>query len=380
MTLKIKNGKGDTHLIVRALRTTQKSGIDTFSFFLPGSKLIDIANISRIKKDVDEKLKGFQRKEIKNHVSGIVEYLDEGDVLFPNAIILALDSDTQFKQARGTKPEGDESVADAGTLLIPYGKDENKKAWVVDGQQRTLALSRTTNSNIPVPVVGFISSDIDVQRQQFIIVNKAKPLPARLINELLPEVSITLPRDLKLRKLPSELCNMLDSDPGSPFSKLIKRVSDENTSAVITDSSIEKMIQKSLRPLGILNQFKGIGNEQNDSEAMYKILILYWSQVRKVFPEEWGLTPQKSRLMHSAGVRSMGILMDHIMMRIESLPNPEQELFETLKKIRPYCRWTSGTWEGLGWKWNEVQSIPSHINKLSEYLCRIERELRLSKK
>ena len=68
MTLKIKNGKGDTHLIVRALRTTQKSGIDTFSFFLPGSKLIDIANISRIKKDVDDNLKGFQRKEINQPI------------------------------------------------------------------------------------------------------------------------------------------------------------------------------------------------------------------------------------------------------------------------------------------------------------------------
>ena len=68
---------------------------------------------------------------------------------------------------------------------------------------------------------------------------------------------------------------------------------------------------------------------------MYKILILYWSQVRKVFPEEWGLTPQKSRLMHSAGVRSMGVLMDHIMMRIESLSNPEQELFKTFKKMYP---------------------------------------------
>ena len=44
--------------------------------------------------------------------------------------------------------------------------------------------------------------------------------------------------------------------------------------------------------------------------------------------------------------------------------------------MKPYCRWTSGTWESLGWKWNEVQSTPSHINKLSEYLCRLERELR----
>ena len=92
--------------------------------------------------------------------------------------------------------------------------------------------------------------------------------PSRLINELLPEVSITLPRDLKLRKLPSELCNMLNSDTKSPFYNIIKRMSDEGKTAVITDSSIELMIQKSLRPLGILNQFKGIGNEQNDYESM----------------------------------------------------------------------------------------------------------------
>ena len=119
-------------------------------------------------------MKGFQRKEIKNHVNGIVEYLDEGDVLFPNAIILALDPDTHFEKAKGKKPEGDESFSEVGTLLIPYGTHENKKAWIVDGQQRTIALSRTTNFDIPVPVVGFVSPDIDVQRQQFIIVNKVK--------------------------------------------------------------------------------------------------------------------------------------------------------------------------------------------------------------
>ena len=67
MSPKNKKYYENNHLIVRALRTNQKSGINTYSFFLPGSKLIDIANISRIKKDVDENLKGFQRKDIKNH-------------------------------------------------------------------------------------------------------------------------------------------------------------------------------------------------------------------------------------------------------------------------------------------------------------------------
>jgi len=366
----------DNILTVRALRTIQKKNIYTFSFFLPGSKLISIANISRIKRDVDESLEGFQRKEIKNHVRGIVDYLDEGDVLFPNAVILALDIDTQFKASRGTKPEGDESVAEAGILKIPYGKDDEKKAWVVDGQQRTLALSRTKNTDIPVPVIGFISPDLEVQRQQFIIVNKAKPLPSRLINELLPEVNKSLPRDLKLRKLPSELCNMLNVDQDSPFNDMIKRVSDEESFGVITDSSIEKMIQRSLKPLGILNQYKGIGGEQNDTDGMYEVLLFYWSQVKATFPEAWNLTPQKSRLMHSAGIRSMGVLMDQVMMRIETSSDPAAELKKTLHKMKPYCRWTSGTWESLGWKWNEVQSTPSHINKLSENLCRLERELR----
>ena len=65
--------------------------------------------------------------------------------------------------------------------------------------------------------------------------------------------------------------------------------------------------------------------------------------------------------MHSAGIRSKGVLMDQIMMRIETSSEPESEL-KTLQKMKPYCRWTSGTWESLGWKWNEVQSTPSHIN------------------
>ena len=203
---------------------------------------------------------------------------------------------------------------------------------MVDGQQRTLALSRTKNTDIPVPVIGFISPDLEVQRQQFIIVNKAKPLPSRLINELLPEVNKSLPRDLKLRKLPSELCNMLNVDQDSPFNDLIKRVSDEESFGVITDSSIEKMIQRSLKPLGILNQYKGIGGEQNDTNGMYEVLLFYWSQVKATFPEAWNLTSQKSRLMHSAGIRSMGVLMDQIMMRIETSSEPESELKKHFKK------------------------------------------------
>ena len=87
-------------IVVRALRTQQGNGVDVFSFFLWGVDVPRIADISRIYRDETDGLKGFQRKEIRRHVNGIVEYLEKGDVLFPNALILALSPEIDFKQSR----------------------------------------------------------------------------------------------------------------------------------------------------------------------------------------------------------------------------------------------------------------------------------------
>src|SRR4029079_17450708 len=117
----------------------------------------------------------------------------------------------------------------------------------VDGQQRSLALSRSKNTTIPVPVVAFISANLEIQREQFILVNKARPLPVRLINELLPEIGTQLPRDLSIRRIPSELCNLLNRDPKSPFFSLIRRMSQEELeSAVIIDTALVKVMTNSI--------------------------------------------------------------------------------------------------------------------------------------
>ena len=75
------------HLVVRALKTQQGVGVDVYAFFLYGSDITRIADISRIARDEADQLKGFQRKEIRGHVNAIVEFLDSGPNLFPNAII-----------------------------------------------------------------------------------------------------------------------------------------------------------------------------------------------------------------------------------------------------------------------------------------------------
>jgi len=365
--------KRNAEIVVRALHTTQGAGLDVYAFFIRGADIVRLADISRIGRDESETLKGFQRPEIRSHVKGIVDYLNQGNVLFPNAIILAMSPEVRFAASRGTKPAGDEGIAQSGTLTIPVYGEGQRVAWIVDGQQRSLALAQAENRGIAVPVVGFVSDSLEVQREQFILVNKAKPLPTRLINELLPETrGVLLPRELSARKVPAELCGLLNRDPASPFYKLIRRPSDgaSEHKAVITDTAVMAVIRNSMNnPLGALATFRVSSNGREGAylEGMYSLLVTFWSAVKAVFPEAWGRDPRHSRLMHSAGIEAMGVLMDRIYARIATNEDVKAVQRE-LERVAPSCRWTRGTWDSLGVAWNEIQNTPRDIKRLQTAL------------
>jgi len=363
--------KASSELVLRALHTTQGEGLDVFSFFIKGSDIVKIADLSRLGREDDETLKGFQRPEIRSHVKGIADYISKGNVLFPNAIILALSPQVRFVASRGTKAAGDEGLSQSGTLTIPIYNEGQRVAWIVDGQQRSLALAQVRKIEMVVPVVGFVSDNLNMQREQFILVNKARPLPNRLIDELLPETSgILLPRDLTARKVPSEICNLLNRDPSSPFYRLIKRASDKGqTGAVITDTAVSTMIRNSIdNPLGALAPYKANIRDAADIEAMYRTLINYWSAVKAVFPQAWGKELKQSRLMHSAGIIAMGVLMDRIYARLSGNEDSQKTVQRELTRVVDSCRWTSGTWETLGLHWNEIENTPQSIKKLQNAL------------
>ena len=356
----------------RALKIIQDPEHPLFLFSLTGSELQQIAEISRISRDDQGKLIGYQRPEVKKHIQNIVEYLDNGEVVFPNSIILALSSQVSFKESRG--PKIDKGFSVAGVLEIPIPHNgEPKPAWIVDGQQRMTALANCKKQDFPVPVNAFVADKVDLQRDQFLRINSTKPLPKGLIDELLPEVDTILPANLNARKVPSALCDMLNQDPESPFYGLIKRASSGSgrSEAVVTDTIVIQMLHDSFQSAGALNPYRNIATGTTDFVGVRVALLIYWNAVKETFPEAWGVKPERSRLMHGVGIKSMGKLMDRIMAVVD-VTDKTAPLFvrNELEKIKPYCRWTSGVWEDLDMRWNAFQNFSSHIRLLSNYLVR----------
>jgi hypothetical protein len=133
------------------------------------------------------------------------------------------------------------------------------------------------------------------------------------------------------------------------------------------------MLQESLsNPSGCLFPYHNLATGKTDFDAIWAILVAYWKAVKNTFPDAWGKPPSKSRLMHGAGIRAMGKVMDKVMASIHPNGHDTVTLVQReLRLIAPLCRWTGGRWNELGdLNWNEVQNVPRHIRMLSNVLVR----------
>jgi DGQHR domain-containing protein len=365
----------------RALALTQGSGHRVYLFSLQADEILKVADISRVARTNGGDLIGYQRPEVKRHIDTIVDYLNTEDPILPNAIIIALTSEVTFRSSRG--PNVRDGVAAAGTLEIRIpGPNEPKPGWIVDGQQRTVALSKAKNRSYPVPVTAFVSDAIDLQRDQFLRINNTHPLPRGLVSELLPQISTPISPRLSARKLPAALVDQLNRDKASPFFNLIRRASDpagQRRAAVVTDTSLINALEESLNsPSGCLFSYRNIATSETDIEGIWALLLCYWGAVKDTFPGAWAKPSTQSRLMHGVGIRAIGRLMDRVMSSVKATDeNTPGRVRADLRLIAPYCRWTEGQWEGLGSaKWNDFQNVPRHIQMLSNYLIRLYVQVR----
>ena len=363
------------HIRCHALRLKQSDLYPVYLFALRAEQLELVADIARVARNEQGKLEGYQRSIAKDHVSNIAAYLNSEDPLFPNGLILALPSSVRFEKRRG--PGNDDGASVAGELVIPLpGPNDPKPGWIVDGQQRWMALGKVKNRSFAVPCAAFVADTVDMQRDQFIRINSVKPLNKGLVTELLPEVALGISPRLSAKKIPSTLVDYLNLNEDSPFAGLIRRPSmgpSERRRAVVQDTSLVNALEESLTTAnGSLFPYRNLATGDVDFEPIWWTLVTYWSAVREVFPDAWGKQPTESRLMHGVGIRAMGRLMDKMMSSVDpSDSSAPKQVRDSLALIAPHCHWTSGNWPELNdMPWNELENTARHIRTLSNLLVR----------
>jgi DGQHR domain-containing protein len=351
-----------------ALALAQNPKKTIYAFALDGKQIQDIASISRAGRNGEGGFVGYQRPEVRKHIAEIQRYLETDCPMMPNAVVLALGPSVSFVAA-GTQA----GVAQSGTLRVRRrtSPDDPGVAWIVDGQQRLAAIREAAIPSFPVFAIGFIAHDLEEQREQFLLVNSAKPLSRALIHELLPGVNTNVPTHLAKRQLPAKLLEALNNRSDSPLQGQIATAT--NPSGRLKDNSLLRLLESSISD-GVL--YRVIQHETSDDQfrAMVGVLISFWSAVRHTWHDIWEYGPRKSRLLHGAGVVSLGFLMDAMADRRRD-GWPDETFFRgELAKIKPHCRWNEGYWEfgpNHHRHWNEIQNTPKDVQLVANYLNRL---------
>lgn len=352
-----------------ALEVHQGPNRTLYSFAVDGKQLPLFATVSRVHRDDNAEIRGYQRPEVLSHIASIRRYIESEEPMIPNALVIAFDKRVSFEP---TQTNGKHDDACPGTLIIPVdpdSADEDKPGWVVDGQQRCAAIREARIKSFPVCVTAFITASDAEQRSQFILVNSTKPLPKGLIHELLPTTTGTLPTALQRRRFPASLIDRLNYTRDSPLEGMIHTPT--TPGGVIKDNSMMRMIENSLSD-GALYRFRDANSGEGDAEAMLALITDYWRAVSSTFEEAWAKPPRRSRLMHGVGIVSMGFVMDAIVDRYRRSHFPtEGDFSEDLRRLKDICHWTSGSWQ-FGpehqRRWNDLQNTPRDIQVLTNYL------------
>ena len=292
----------------------------------------------------------------------------------PIAVTVAISSRIRFVASRG--PNISESIGTVGVLEFPVADfSERPPLILLAGHYELLAASRAELGASPVSICGIEIEDIRIIREQFRRLSGVPRLNEAIADELFPLPIGMFPQRLAAKDVPSAICQWLHESEHSPFRGLITglpSVSGSRKKPVLPAASISMMIDESIStPSGCLFPYRNVATGETDFEGICRLLVAFWNGVRHAFPDAWGKPPARSRLMHGVGVRAMGRLMDLIMPAIDASSDVAvEQVAQELARIEPFCRWTTGTWDECGLKWDEIQNVPRHIHMISSILIR----------
>lgn len=315
------------------------------------------ALIERVVRDAEGGLSGFQRPQIAGHIREIRDYLEKPEAILPNPIVVAFTSHIEMSD------EGSD-----GRCIVEIDTAAGAPGLIVDGQQRLTALSQVDEKDFQVFVSAIICRDDEELRRQFVLINNTRPLPKSLIYELLPTVT-GLPRRLGDRSVAADIAARLNYDKSSSLDGQIYQHT--NPGGLIRDTAIQRVIINSLSD-GVMRE---LIREPDGAELCFKLISDFYQAVQYVFKDAWkDHTPKSSRLVHGAGIMSLGYVME-ILVLLDGARTFD-DFARGIACLVDKTAWTSGEWnfaENDKRHWKSVQNVNRDIVTLAQYLVGIVR-------
>jgi DGQHR domain-containing protein len=338
-----------------------------YVFGIEGRLVHEIAAVDEARRTDVGDLAGYQRSRVESHIREILDYLEHPKALLPNGIVVAFGDDVTFEPLAGSVRSEWGTI---GTLTIPTSKGGRgyRAGWIVDGQQRAAALEGLAPDRpFPVVVVAFATESAQVQREQFLLVNRTKPLPRDLLTELLADVDVPLPRSLATLQTASRVVRILRRDTDSPFRGRIREIGERGRSTRISQAAIVEVVRIGTARYGILRPF--LARDGADISRMATAMMSYYEGVRSTWPAAWSQGPWTSRLVHGVGIVALGRIMPAVARGIDlTAPHASVAIAARLEPIADECAWSSGYWDGLGRAWWELQNTALDKRLLADHL------------
>jgi len=352
---------------------------------------------------------GNQRDEIPDHVSKIAQGIASGTNV-PNAVLLVLKEDMVEEEIPNTNQDIPESSIVIRPLQdgwiesrhplfsdhiiqcwrpveidFPYRAaafDSEKSAQIVDGQQRTAALSLVDIDETPYVTLSVIAipTDDDGARRIFEVANTSVKITTDFRRALLASTDDAQGYQAYEQQVAKAVSTLVLRDEESPFYKIVRHPGvryERGNTPHIPHNSLFSLVKEMLAA--------GLGQFCETEEEICTLIKRSFLKVKEKWPDEWNRKPSETKLMHGAGLRGIAFLIEQKLSQIltanEDIVNVSDErlwvgVSEMLDTLKERVIWSTSAMAGANeevqrWFTENVlsrQNTPTDIAKIKDSL------------
>lgn len=323
------------------------NGVTIYSFLIEPSKLLPISYVAHRVKNSKSTEMTYQRMIKKSRITNIRKYIETEKSIFPNSIIVNIDSELCFDE----KSRMNDMIA-SGTLELP---NRYKSAWIIDGQHRLFSYCGTEEASTSfIPVVAFEKLSYTKQSEMFIDINsKQTKVDKNLLLEINSESHFDSDKPEEwLDALISKCILRMSKEETNPLYSRLKLYTEE-TGGELTITSLTTAISKT----GLFGQMTGgqlqfgplsspknkISDTKSSSlERGYYILTGYLRIFSTIAENNWKKRGGKGKgyLCTNNGTTSLIYVLRDLLKYIDEHPDKVIDLDErtVIERISPYAK------------------------------------------